>query len=159
MAGTLPPMTAIAAPAPAAAAPAAAARFSRRLQALAIDALVHGTTLVVVMSLLELLDGPPLGGAVLAGWLGLVLLYEPLLVSRRGATLGHAMAELRVVDVETAGNPNLARAFARHWIKLTAGFLAIGFMLVSGRPRALHDLAAGTRVEERSRTNQESGNG
>jgi uncharacterized RDD family membrane protein YckC len=132
------------------AAPLAYARFSRRFQAVAVDALVHGTTLIGLMSLLELLrEHREFIGGAFAGWLGFTLLYEPLLVSRRGATLGHTLARLRVVDLETGGNPDVTHAFARFWLKVTSGLIALVVMAVTRRPQALHDLAAGTYVGER----------
>ena len=128
----------------------ASARLSRRIQALAIDVMVHGSTLIVLMSVLELLGGRrPLAGAGLAGWLALVLVYEPLCVNFRGATLGHGLAGLRVIDLETGGPPDLARAFSRYWLKVSSGLVAVLFMAVSRDHQALHDLAVGTLVEER----------
>jgi uncharacterized RDD family membrane protein YckC len=135
---------------PALAAPPAYARISRRIQAVAVDALVHGTTLIALMSLLELLrEHREFIGGAFAGWLGFALLYEPVLVSRRGATLGHSLAHLRVVDLKTGGNPDATHAFARFWLKATSGLIALLFMAVTRRPQALHDLAAGTYVGER----------
>lgn len=128
----------------------ASARFSRRIQALAVDILVHGTTLIALMSLLELMrEHREFIGGAFAGWLGFTLLYEPVLVSRRGATLGHALAHLRVVDLETGGNPDAGHAFARFWLKATSGLITLVFMAVTRRHQALHDLAAGTYVGER----------
>jgi uncharacterized RDD family membrane protein YckC len=136
---------------PVVAAPAHA-RCCRRIQAAAIDVLVHGASLIALMSLLELRHGHrPMTGAAFAAWLGFVLLYEPVLVSRRGATLGHMLAGLRVVDLETGGHPEPARAFARFWLKASSGALAFLVMALTGRPQALHDLAAGTFVEETGR--------
>jgi uncharacterized RDD family membrane protein YckC len=126
------------------------ARLARRIQAAAIDVLVHGATLIVLMSLLELLvhGQRPVTGAAFVVWLGFALLYEPVLVWRRGATLGHAVVGLRVLDLETGGSPSAARAFARFWLKATAGTLGAAVIALTGRPHALHDLAVGTCVEE-----------
>jgi uncharacterized RDD family membrane protein YckC len=125
------------------------ARFSRRIQAVAVDILVQGTMLIALMTLLEVLrERRDLVGGAFAGWLGFALLYEPVLVSWRGATLGHALARLRVVDLETGGHPDATRAFARSWLKATSGPLALLVMAVTGWPQALHDLAAGTYVGE-----------
>jgi uncharacterized RDD family membrane protein YckC len=125
------------------------ARFSRRVQAAAIDVLVHGASLITLMSVLELVHGHrPMTGAAFAAWLGSALLYEPILVSRRGATLGHTLAHLRVVDLETGRPPDATSAFARFWLKATSGILAVGIMALTGRPHALHDLAVGTIVQE-----------
>ncbi len=125
------------------------ARFCRRIQAAAIDVLVHGASLITLMSLLELAHGHrPVTGAAFAAWLGFAFLYEPVLVSWRGATLGHTLSGLRVVDLETGESPDAARALARFWLKATAGVIGFAVIALTGRPHALHDLAAGTCVEE-----------
>ena len=126
------------------------ARLSRRVHALAVDVLVHGSTLIALMSLLDLLrERHEFVGGAFAAWLGFALLYEPVLVARWGGTLGHAVAHLRVVDLETGGNPDAAHAFARFWLKAGSGPVALAFMALTRRPQAWHDLAAGTYVGER----------
>jgi hypothetical protein len=89
------------------------------------------------------------GGARIAIllWLGFLCLYEPVLVWRRGATLGHMAANIRVVDQRTGGNPTFLRAFGRFWLKAFVGLLAFAFMGTTRRHQALHDLAARTTVE------------
>jgi uncharacterized RDD family membrane protein YckC len=115
-----------------------------------VDLLVHGTSLTAMMSLLELLHGrQELAGGALAGWLGFAMLYEPLLVSWRGATLGHAVSGLRVLDRETGRNPGVLRAFARFWLKVTSGPVGLLIMVVSSRSQALHDTTVDTCVGER----------
>jgi uncharacterized RDD family membrane protein YckC len=127
----------------------APARFSRRVQAAAVDVLVHGASLVTTMSLLELVPGHRHAtSAAFAVWLGFAICYEPVLVSRRGATLGHALSHLRVVDLETGARPDLSSAFARFWLKATSGILGFTLAAITGRPHAPHDLAAGTVVQE-----------
>jgi uncharacterized RDD family membrane protein YckC len=124
------------------------ARFSRRFWALAIDSAVYGLSIVLLVILLETARGTR-GGAGLAFllWLGFLCLYEPLLVWRRGATLGHMAANIRVVDLRTGGNPTFLRALARFWLKAFVGLVAFAFMGTTRRHQALHDLAAGTTVE------------
>ena len=127
----------------------AGARVSRRIQALAIDLMVQGSTLVVLLSALELMGGHRARtGLAFLGWLAVAVLYEPAFVSRRGATLGHMSAGLRVVDQETGGHPDPFRAFVRFWLKATSGVIALAFVVLSREHQALHDVAAGTCVEE-----------
>jgi hypothetical protein len=80
-------------------------------------------------------------------WFGFLCLYEPVLVWRRGATLGHMAANIRVVDQRTGGNPTFLRALGRFWLKGFVGLLAFAFMGTTRRHQALHDLAARTTVE------------
>lgn len=124
------------------------ARFSRRFWALAIDSAIYAFSIVLLVLLLEAVRGPG-GGARLAFllWLGFLFLYEPVLVSRQGATLGHSAANIRVVDLRTGGNPTFLQAFARFWLKGFVGLVAFAFMGTTRRHQALHDLAARTTVE------------
>jgi hypothetical protein len=90
-------------------------------------------------------------GTVLAGiaWLAFALFYEPLCVNRRGATVGHAFANIRVVDARTGANPGFLHALGRFWLKGLFGLLAFIFMGTTRRHQGLHDLAFGTTVEIR----------
>jgi uncharacterized RDD family membrane protein YckC len=126
------------------------ARFSRRFRALAIDSAVYGTSLVALLLLIEGVGGrrAATGTAVFA-WIAFLCLYEPLLVWRRGATLGHALTNLRVVDLRSGGNPGFLKSLGRFWLKSLVGLAAFAFMGTTRRHQALHDLAAGTTVELR----------
>jgi uncharacterized RDD family membrane protein YckC len=111
------------------------ARFSRRFWALALDGAVYGVSMILLVVLLEAVHGGH-GGP-----------YEPVLVWRRGATLGHMAANIRVVDLRTGDNPTFLRASGRFWLKAFVGLLAFVFMGTTRRHQALHDLAARTTVE------------
>jgi uncharacterized RDD family membrane protein YckC len=124
------------------------ARFSRRFWALALDSVVYAISIVLLIVLLEAVRGHRGGtGAVFFLWFGSLCFYEPLLVWRRGATLGHMAANLRVVDLDTGGNPTFLRALARFWLKTFLGLLAFAFMGTTRRHQALHDLIVRTTVE------------
>jgi hypothetical protein len=77
----------------------------------------------------------------------LILLYEPVLVSRRGATIGHAVARLRVVDVRTGRWPSFGRAFVRFLIKGILGLPSFITMALDRRHQAVHDLLTHTAVQ------------
>lgn len=79
----------------------------------------------------------------------LVVLYEPVLVSRIGGTLGHCYANLRVVDDRTGGNISLAKAFARAAIKAVLGWYSFLIMTATRRNQALHDLMTRSTVQIR----------
>ena len=79
----------------------------------------------------------------------LVLLYEPLLVARRGGTVGHRRANLRVVHERTGGPPGFARAFARFALKSAVGLPSFTFMALTRRHQALHDRLTDTTVRIR----------
>jgi len=117
--------------------------FHSRFRALVLDSVVLvGTTMFILFA-------ADLAGATrvaLFSCIALVLLYEPLLVSMTGATLGHRWSNLRVVVENTGANPGFARAFARFLTKSFLGLPSFIFMALTRRHQALHDLVAGTTV-------------
>jgi len=90
------------------------ARSLPRVRALPIDAIVLlvATYAAVAVAVAIRSDdlARPLGFAVLASW----LLYEPLLVAYAGGTIGHRLANLRVVDDRTGGNVQPAEGLRAH---------------------------------------------
>ena len=123
------------------------ARFYRRFQALVVDSAVYGVGLIALLVLVEMASGSRVGTRTVGlGWLGLVLLYEPVLVAWRGATVGHAYANIRVVDLATGANPGFLRALGRVVVKGLLGLVAFIFMALTRHHQALHDLLFRTAV-------------
>src|SRR5918992_705568 len=92
-------------------APRLYARFFRRFQALVVDSAVYAASLVALLILVELAAGSRAGARMVGlSWVAFFLLYEPVLVGWREATLGHAYANIRVVNLHTGGNPGFVRA-------------------------------------------------
>ena len=86
------------------------ARFSRRLRAMVIDwALLMATMVAFLFLAITLGDESlirPIGVALLLA----AIAYEPLMVWLNGATLGHYLTNLRVIDERHGGNPGLGKA-------------------------------------------------
>jgi len=130
------------------AAPVRHATFTRRFRALVIDNLVLSGTGVALFFLGDAVsDLPGATRLVLLLIVALILLYEPVLVSRRGATIGHAVARLRVVDVRTGTWPSFGRAFVRFLIKGILGLPSFITMALDRRHQAVHDLLTHTAVQ------------
>jgi uncharacterized RDD family membrane protein YckC len=125
------------------------ARFSRRLRGMMLDWVI---TLIVIF------------GAVLAavtvrsdnfsralGILVLIalLLYEPVLVSFTGGTLGHYLTNLRVVDERDGGNISFLKACARVVIKGPLGLYSFVILAATRRNQAIHDLLTRSTVQLR----------
>jgi uncharacterized RDD family membrane protein YckC len=124
------------------------ATFTRRFRALVIDNLFLSGASVALFFLGDAVsDVPGATRLMLLLILALVLLYEPLLVSRRGATIGHAVARLRVVDMRTGRWPSFGRAFARFLIKGILGLPSFITMALNRRHQAVHDLLTHTAVQ------------
>jgi uncharacterized RDD family membrane protein YckC len=120
-------------------APAAYAKFPRRLRALVVDAAVVSLSfLAVALALPALPDavGPTVWIAAVLAW----LLYEPVLVSRTGGTLGHHVMNLRVQDEGAAEPIGFWRAFLRAWSKGLLGIGSFVAMVLTRRHQALHDV-------------------
>jgi len=125
------------------------ARFTRRLQAVFIDAIVLmlAMTAALIVATSAKYDNAArvLGFAVALFW----LLYEPLLVSATGSTVGHYFCNLRVVD-NRGGNPSFGKALLRMAIKHLLGLYSFLAMAVTRRHQAVHDLLTKSTVQMRS---------
>lgn len=131
------------------------ASFTRRLRASVIDAAIVGSGQVVFLFAAEVADSMPGGDrvtwAAYFGLLFLLLLYEPLLVAFRGATVGHSRMNLCVVG-PSGGHPNLGIAFARYIIKVVLGLPSFISMAFTSRHQAVHDVLTRTTVQIRDLT-------
>jgi uncharacterized RDD family membrane protein YckC len=87
-----------------------------------------------------------LGFSVAASW----LLYEPVLVSVMGGTVGHYVSNLRVVDNRTSGNINFFKAVVRTVLKAVLGWLSFVTMGTTRRHQAIHDLLTRSTVQIRN---------
>lgn len=125
------------------------ARFMPRLRALYIDSIIMMVVafgvLFVAVTLRSDNLARVLGFTIIASW----LLYEPLLVSFAGGTIGHRRTNLRVVDDRTQGNIGLLKSFARTIIKAGLGSVSFLTMLTTRRSQAIHDLVTHSTVQVR----------
>lgn len=125
------------------------ARFSRRLKGLFVDWLLAliviycglGLSIAIGSDDFSRIIGFPIAVAL--------LLYEPIIVSQTGGTIGHHFTNLRVVDDITHGNISFLKAAARSLIKGTLGWFSFLTMLVGKRNQAVHDLLTGSTVQIR----------
>ena len=124
------------------------ATFSRRFRALLTDGVL--IVLGIVLTIIAADATGRIPGSGVVAWFvmfSLFFLYEPLLVWRRGATIGHSMNHLAVVADGTGRPPGFVRAFARYFIKLLLGLPSFVTMLLSRRHQAVHDLLTRTTVQ------------
>jgi uncharacterized RDD family membrane protein YckC len=125
------------------------ARFSRRLRAMLIDWIL---TLIVIFGAVWLAasvgnDNFSRGLGILA--VVVLVLYEPILVSRMGGTLGHYFTNLRVADDRGGGNIGFARACARVVVKGVLGLYSFVILAATRRNQAVHDLLTRSTVQIR----------
>jgi len=124
------------------------ARFSLRIRAIVVDwmiaiAIVFGT-LGLAITVRSDDFSRILGFAATAA----LLLYEPVLVSTTGGTLGHYFTNLRVVDAR-GGNIGFLKACGRTIIKGTLGWFSFIILAATRRNQAIHDLLTRSTVQIR----------
>jgi uncharacterized RDD family membrane protein YckC len=121
--------------------------FALRLRALVTDSVVLAFALVAIVMLISVTEAIPGSGRVgVIGMFALLFLYEPLLVARRGATIGHRRANLHVVYDRTGEHPGFIRAFTRFVLKTILGPPSFLLMAFTRRHQALHDRLTDTTV-------------
>ncbi|WP_426529462.1 RDD family protein [Bradyrhizobium sp. McL0615] len=86
-----------------------------------------------------------------------LLLYEPVLVSFTGSTLGHYFTNLRVVDERSGGNVSFLKACARVAIKGALGLYSFVILAATRRNQAVHDLLTKSTVQIRDLTKASPG--
>ena len=80
------------------------ARFAWRLRAIMIDFMLFPVALVIVLQVAIATGRDDAARIVGFTFFAGLFLYEPLLVSIAGGTIGHYFSNLRVVDDRTGGN-------------------------------------------------------
>ncbi len=125
------------------------ARFSRRVRGVMLDWVI---TLIIIFG--AVLVATTVGNNNVSRALGILvvialLLYEPVLVSFTGGTLGHYFSNLRVVDERSGRNVSFLKACARVVIKGVLGLYSFIVMTATRRNQAVHDLLTGSTVQIR----------
>ena len=125
------------------------ARFSRRFRGMLLDWIV---ALIVIFG--AVLVASAVGNNNFSRALGILallalLLYEPVLVSLTGGTLGHYFTNLRVVDDGDGGNVSFVKACARVVIKGLLGWYSFVILAATRRNQAVHDLLTRSTVQIR----------
>jgi uncharacterized RDD family membrane protein YckC len=125
------------------------ARFSRRVRGMMLDWVI---ALIVIFG--AVLVATTVGNNNVSRPLGILvvialLLYEPVLVSFTGGTLGHYFSNLRVVDEHSGGNVSFLKACARVVIKGVLGLYSFVVMTATRRNQAVHDLLTRSTVQIR----------
>lgn len=123
--------------------------FLARFRAMVLDSIVVMSLFLTILFSASAVDIAMAGRLAVLALVALVLLYEPLLVSRFGATLGHRWSNLHVVSERTGGHPAFWAAFVRFIVKSVLGLPSFIFMAFTRRHQALHDRIAGTTVRIR----------
>ena len=123
------------------------AGFFQRLAALMLDTIIQFCLIYFLIPplLSAFLPDAIRGYAIAVSIFTTVFLYEPMLVSTFGQTVGHKYRCIKVVDAVTSEKISFMRALARFLLKALLGGYSFITMLGSQR-QAVHDHATETKV-------------
>ena len=124
------------------------ARFSRRFRGIVLDWMILMAILFGALALASTVRNDNFSRALGILVIAALLLYEPILVSFTGSTLGHYLTNLRVVD-ERGGNVSFLKACARVVIKGVLGVYSFVTLAATRRNQAVHDLLTKSTVQIR----------
>lgn len=133
------------------------ARFSRRLRGLFIDWTISLVVMFGALMIASSLRNDDVSRALGIGVVLFVLLYEPVLVSMTGSTIGHRMTNMRVVDDAHGGNVSFLKAVARFVIKNLIGLYSFVAMATTRRNQTVHDLLTKSTVQMRDASKARAG--
>lgn len=125
------------------------ARFFRRLRGIVIDWIIAMVVLFGAVMLASALRNDDVSRTLGCLVIAFLLLYEPVLVTFTGGTLGHTFTNLRVVDDKTGGNVSFPKALARLLIKSLLGWYSFVILAATRRNQAVHDLLTRSTVQIR----------
>ncbi len=125
------------------------ARFSRRFRGMVLDWMIAMAILFGAVMLASVVQNDNFSRALGVLVIAALLLYEPVLVSFAGSTLGHYFTNLRVVDERSGGNVSFLKACARVAIKGVLGLYSFAILAATRRNQAVHDLLTKSTVQIR----------
>jgi uncharacterized RDD family membrane protein YckC len=125
------------------------ARFSRRFRGIMLDWMILMVILFGALMLVSMVRNDSFARLLGAVVIATLLLYEPILVSFTGSTLGHYFTNLRVVDERTGGNVSFLKACARAAIKGVLGLYSFVILTATRRNQAVHDILTKSTVQIR----------
>ena len=118
----------------------------KRIQALLIDFLLILISIVLITQIIKILNGVP-DGVRMGAFLAIFFLYDPLMTSKFGGTLGHMAIGIRVRKESTEeGNISFLAAFSRFAVKSLMGWISLLTVTGNPRKRAIHDILSGSVV-------------
>jgi uncharacterized RDD family membrane protein YckC len=125
------------------------ARFSRRFRGIVLDWMILMAILFGALALASTVRNDNFSRALGILVIAALLMYEPILVSFTGSTLGHYLTNLRVVDERSGGNVSFLKACARVVIKGALGVYSFVTLAATRRNQAVHDLLTKSTVQIR----------
>ena len=117
-----------------------------RIKAVVIDAIIIVAAMFVVSEALSFFENVP---DFLRASIGvcIFILYEPLLVSLKGGTIGQSFMNISVrQERDETKRINIASAFLRFFLKVVLGWFSMLGVTSNEKRKAIHDSAASSVV-------------
>ncbi len=125
------------------------ARFVRRFRGIIIDWALSVFVIFGALIVSSATRSDEISRVVGVAVVIILVMYEPVMVSMTGGTIGHYLANLRVVDDARHGNVSFLKACARFVIKGVLGWYSFIVMAATRRNQALHDKLTRSTVQIR----------
>jgi len=109
-----------------------------RVKAATIDSIVMIMFMVVATDLFSRFENVPDYARMIA-FAFIFILYDPLMVSLFGSTIGHRMSNLKVQRLDNGKKINLGLAIIRFLIKATLGWISFFTVSTNKHRQAIHD--------------------
>jgi uncharacterized RDD family membrane protein YckC len=109
-----------------------------RVKAATIDSIVMILFMVVATDLFSRFENVPDYARMIA-FAFIFILYDPLMVSLFGSTIGHRMSNLKVQRLDSGEKINLGLAIIRFLIKATLGWISFFTVSTNKNRQAIHD--------------------
>lgn len=112
-----------------------------RVKAATIDSIVIILFMVVTTDIFSRFENVPDYARMIA-FIFIFLLYEPLMVSFFGSTIGHRMSKIKVQRDDNGKRINIVMAIFRFSIKALLGWISLFSVSMNNDRKAIHDIAA-----------------
>jgi len=109
-----------------------------RVKASTIDSMVIILFMLVATDLFSRFENVP-DYARMTAFVFIFILYDPLMVSLFGSTIGHRMSNLKVQRLDNGKNINLGLAIIRFLVKVTLGWISFFTVSTNKNRQAIHD--------------------
>ncbi len=118
----------------------------QRIEAVFIDLCIYVLLMIIATQIFELFDNP-LPRARIITLFSIFFMYDPIMISFCGGTIGHLMIGIRVKQYKLESkNLFVILAFFRFLVKILLGWLSFLTVSTTKEKRAIHDILSGSVV-------------
>lgn len=109
-----------------------------RIKAAFIDSVVLIIFMAMASDIFARMESVPVYYKIIA-FAFIFILYEPLMVSFLGASVGHSLIKIKVIDERTNKYLPFWRALIRLLLKVSLGWISLFTIAINDKKKAIHD--------------------